>query len=126
MSATYDETLPTDKDEARSLLGDNVVTPGTTTVAKPLRSDEHINAVIAKKGFYLGVAFIADGLVTQFAQQPVKLSESGSSIDMSAQIPAWQALASRMRTEAVRVSGLTGGTIALDFQESLDDCEEDV
>lgn len=125
MSATYDETLPTEKDEARYLLGDTVVEPES----RALRSDEHINAVIAKKGFELGVAFIAEGLIAEFGQQPVKLSDSGASLDFSARIPAWTTLAQRMRAAAAAADGsttLSAGVVELDFQERLDSCEEDL
>lgn len=126
MSATFDETLPTEKDEARELLGDSIVIPGTTLVASPLRSDARILAAIARKGFLLGVALLADGLVTEFGQQPVQLGENGASISFAARVPAWQALASRMRAQAAEEAAaagqaLTGGVIALAFQEDLEE-----
>lgn len=119
MSATYDETLPTEKDEARSLLGDTVVVPAEDA----LRSDEHYLAVIAKKGLEAGVAFIADSLVAQFSQDPVKITLSGLAVDFSARIPTWEKLATRMRAAAATASGaatLSAGVIALDFQEELE------
>lgn len=125
---TFDELLPTEKDEARELLGDTAVTAGTTTIPEEdaLRSDERITAAIAKKGFELGVALLADGLVAQISQEPVKITLGGLAVDYSARIPAWKDLASRMRTAAATAAAatsgeLTGGVIGLDFQEDLDE-----
>lgn len=121
MSASYDETLPTLKDEARYLLGDTAVDPPEDA----LRSDELINAVLNKKGFELGLAFIADGLVAEISQEPVKITLGGLAVDYAARIPAWKDLASRMRTAAATAAAatsneLTGGVIGLDFQEDPD------
>jgi hypothetical protein len=125
MSASYDETLPTPKDEARYLLGDTVVDPPEDA----LRSDELINAVLSRKGFELGLAFIADGLVAEIGQEPVKITLGGLAVDYSARIPAWKDLASRMRAVAAAAAAafsnqLTGGVIGLDFQEDLGADEE--
>lgn len=95
MSATYNELLLTDVDRARSLLGDTTVEPAEDA----LHSDEHIVAVLDQEGSLAGaVAYLADELVTRFAQEPVKITKDGRSLDYSARIPAWQALATRMRT----------------------------
>jgi hypothetical protein len=120
MSASYDETLPSDLDEARYLLGDTVVDPPEDA----LRSNELINAALTKKGFALGLAFIADGLVAEFSQEPVKITLSGLAVDYSARVPAWKDLATRMRAAAAATSSaasneLSGGVISLDFQEDL-------
>jgi hypothetical protein len=96
MSASYDEEQPTDLDRARGLLGDTTVEPETSA----LHSDEHIEAVLTREGYALGVAFLADELVTRIGQQPVRIADDGSSIDFSARIPAWQSLATRMRAVA--------------------------
>lgn len=103
MAATYDETLPTAKDRARALLGDTAVTPGTTTIPDDdaLLSDGHIAAVLALlTTFEAAVAWLADELVARFAQDPVRVSLTGLSVDYSARIPAWQALAAQMRATA--------------------------
>ncbi|HEU5097903.1 MAG TPA: hypothetical protein VFU22_02590 [Roseiflexaceae bacterium] len=98
MSATYNELLLTDLDRARSLLGDTIVSPAS----KALHSDEHMAAVLEAEGsLAAGVAYLADELVTRFAQQPVRIADDGSSIDFSARIPVWQALATRMRALAL-------------------------
>lgn len=100
MSASYDEAQPTDLDKARGLLGDTTVDPETSA----LHSDEHIDAILTRDGFLLGVAFLADELVTRIGREPVKIASDGSSLDFSARIPAWQTLAGRMRAEAAASS----------------------
>lgn len=96
MAATYDPTWPTPKDEARHLLGDTAVEPAEDA----LRSDESITAAIAARGLALGVAWLADGLVAEFSQAPVKVTLTGLAVDFSARIPTWEKLAARMRAEA--------------------------
>lgn len=93
MSATYDELLPTDRDRARALLGD------TDVPDNALLTDAHIDAVLTLLGtFEAGVAFLADSLVAQIAQEPdsVKLP-SGLAVSWKERIDAWTALAARMR-----------------------------
>lgn len=109
MAATYDETLASDTDRARAMLGD-------TDVTDALFSDEHIAAVISAEGsLKAGVAFLADELVARFAQDPIKttIGEAGGtiSVDFSARIDAWRALASRSRADAA-AGGLSFVTAA--------------
>lgn len=98
---TYTDTLPTDLDKARSLLGDTDIGDpllGDTDIGDPLFSDEHIKAVIALAGSLdAGVARLADELVVTFARDPIRYSSDGASVDMSARIPAWEGLAARLR-----------------------------
>lgn len=101
MSATYDELLPTDLDRARSMTGDTTVEPEEDA----LHSDEHIEAVLTAEGsLAAAVAYLADELVARFAQEPVRMSDDGSTIDFSARIPVWQALATRMRATVAAAS----------------------
>lgn len=87
MTATYDETLPTDKDRARAMLGD-------TNLIKALHSDEHITAVIAAEGSLMaGVAFLANELYVRFAREPVKWEADGTKMDYSGRLEAWRSLA---------------------------------
>lgn len=91
MAATYDELLPTNRDRARYLLGD-------TDVSNALRTDEHYDAVLAQhSSFEAAVKFIAEGLITEFAQQPdtVRLV-SGLSISFKERIDAWEGLIRRL------------------------------
>src|SRR5688572_29195622 len=101
MSATYDETLATDKDKIRSLLGDTNVSPASNA----LFTDEHIAAVLTIQGtIKAAVAYLADELIAQSAQEPVKIivTDGGVSIsvDYSKRIPLWQELASKSRTDS--------------------------
>src|SRR4051812_35754580 len=100
MSASYDEEQPTNLDKARGLLGDTTVEPES----RALHSDEHIEAILTRDGFLLGMAFLADELVARIGQQPVRIADDGSSLDFSARIPAWTALATRMRALAASAS----------------------
>jgi len=113
MPATYDETLLTAKDRARALLGDTAVIPGTSTIPDDaaLFSDAHILTVLALyTPFETAVAWLADELITRFAQAPVKLSGGGESVDFSARIPAWQALAERMRAKVAATAAASAKT----------------
>lgn len=100
MSASYDEEQPSDLDRARGLLGDTTVEPETSA----LHTDEHIEAILARDDFYLGVAFLADELVARIGREPVRIAADGSSLDFSARIPAWEKLAGRMRAAAAAAS----------------------
>jgi hypothetical protein len=95
---SYDPTLPTDKDTARFWLGD------TGTIE--LLSDAQYDAVITLYGLEPGTAFLADGLVAQFAQLATSVSlPSGLSVTWAERIRAWRDLAIRLRGG----QGLSGG-----------------
>lgn len=106
--ATYtyiaDGITRTNKDYARELLGDTAVTAGTTTIPQDvaLLSDEHIDQVITDRGSLAhGIAWLADELVTRFAQQPSSTSIGGISASWQERIDAWTRLAARMRSEGI-------------------------
>lgn len=107
MSASYDEEQPSDLDRARGLLGDTAVEPETSA----LHSDEHIEAVLTREGYALGVAFLADELVTRFGREPIKIADDGSSLDFSGRIPAWTALATRMRALAAAATAAAAAPV---------------
>lgn len=87
MAATYDDTLPTDRDRARSLIGD-------TDTANALFSDEHIDAVLAYRGSLMaGVVYLAQELVAQYTRNPVRKSASGVSVDYTENLKVWRQLA---------------------------------
>lgn len=96
MTATYDPTLPTSKDRARSLLGDIDVSDGG---ANALRTDEAIVAVIAANGEQLGTAVLAEGLAAEYAQLPDSLSTGGTSFSWRERVKYWRDLAARIRTQ---------------------------
>ncbi len=94
----------TDKDRARELLGDNAVTPGTSAIPDEdaLLSNEHINQILADRGsLALGTAWLADELVTRFAQEPGTVNIGGISVSWRERVEAWAALAKRLREEGI-------------------------
>lgn len=87
----YDDTLPTDKDRVRAILGD-------TDTSDELLTDAHIEAVLTAEGSVsAAVAWLADALVARFAQDPVRITADGVTLDYSRRIPVWQSLATRER-----------------------------
>lgn len=96
MTATYDETLPTDKDKARSLLGDTDVEPD----ANALHSDEHITAVLALEGsLNAAVVYLAKELIAKYAQEPIKITEQGRTIDLSERLRAWRGIVQDLQSQ---------------------------
>lgn len=91
MSATYNDTLPTDRDRVRAIIGATDV----SSEAAALVSDEHIDAVLDWKQSLDGaVSFIAGELASQYAQQPgsVRLP-SGLAVSWSDRVKRWSELA---------------------------------
>jgi threonine synthase len=101
VSASYDEELADDVSRVRFELGDTTVEPETDA----LLSDETIEAVLAWKGYAAGVAFLAEGLITRFGQEPdsVRLP-SGLTVSFRDRIAAWTRLAGRKGAQAVATS----------------------
>lgn len=92
MSQTYDDTLPTDMDKVRSILW---ITDVSSEEAA-LRTDEHIDAVLAWQGSIDGaVRYIASSLAAEFAQKPSSIHlPSGLSVSWFAtRVTHWQMLA---------------------------------
>jgi hypothetical protein len=94
MAATFDDTLPTDRDWIRAALGD-------TDTSNAWLSDERINAVLTAAANDRTVATLqlCEQLITLASQEPVEVSISGLSVDYSAQIAAWKDLANRLRAD---------------------------
>lgn len=91
MTFTFTGNLNTALDRIRDVIGD-------TNAADALRTDERINAAIAQYGEDGAIAWLANSLVAEFAQQPVRVTSDGQSIDYSERVKAWQQLASRYST----------------------------
>lgn len=88
---TYNDTLPTDRDAIRAMLGD-------TDVDALLLSDAHITAVLASEGSATAAAaFLAEELAARFAHEPVRTTGEGVTIDYSGRIDAWYRLAVSLR-----------------------------
>lgn len=84
---TYDDTLATEKDVARAMLGD-------TDMDAPIFSDEHITAVLTLSGgVEAGVAALARELIATYAHQPVRRTAYGISVDYTNRLAAWQQIA---------------------------------
>jgi hypothetical protein len=113
----YDDSLATERDRARSLLGDTANDPATELV-----TDAHIAAAQARYGFAGGVAFVALGLAARFAQQPgsVRLP-NGLSATWAERVAYWQGLAAQLRTGGVTgppaVAPYAGGLTRTDKQQ---------
>jgi hypothetical protein len=87
MTATYNDTLPTDLDRARSLIGD-------TDMTNALMSDEHVEAVLGYKGsLNAAVAYLATELVARFAKSPIRKSATGISVDYTENLKLWRQIA---------------------------------
>lgn len=91
---SYDDTLPTDRDKARALLGDTTNDPATE-----LLTDAHMDSALLLYGFNGGVAFMATGLASRFSQSPTSTSlPSGLSASWSERVAQWRALAKQMQS----------------------------
>lgn len=96
----YDDTLPTDLDKARMLLGDT-----SNDSSTELLTDDHIDAVLGLYSFNSAVAFMAEGLAARFAQDPSSVSlPSGLSVAWSERVKYWKGIAQQMRD-----GGVVGG-----------------
>jgi hypothetical protein len=94
MSFTFSGELDTALDRIRDILGD-------TDKTSPLRTDARIEAAISYAGSEnAAIGWIARSLVAEFAQQPVRVSLTGLSVDYSARIPYWQTLADTYASSA--------------------------
>lgn len=95
MSATYDPLHPAAKDRIRAALGDTAVGEDGHTIPDEdaHHTDEHIEAMIAAYGEALALAELAHELWARYAQDPQRISLTGLSVDLSAQLDVWSALA---------------------------------
>jgi hypothetical protein len=97
---SYDDTLPSELDKARALLGDT-----SNDSATELLTDDHIDAMLALQGFNAAVSWMAMELAARFAQDPSSVSlPSGLSVSWSERVKYWLNLADQMRW-----GGVSGG-----------------
>lgn len=97
---TYSATRGSDLDRARELIGGTKIADATASdPGEALRSDEDIEAVLAREGFTRGVAWLGAMLYAEFAQQPVRITASGKTIDYSNWLKAWEELAKPLRAQ---------------------------
>lgn len=98
MASTYDAALPTLKDHARFLLGDNIVsvvkTPGTPqTVLNPLLDDGEIVTMLSTYTFSQAIMNLCDGLISFAGQQVTHYSITGGvSMQWADRMRAWSTL----------------------------------
>lgn len=95
MAATYDDTLPTDKDRARSRIGDTIVDPESAA----LHSDGHIDAVLTAQGsLEPAVVYLATELIARFAGEPVKVTVDGETVDYRDRLDIWRSIVAAAQT----------------------------
>lgn len=116
MSATFDELLSTSLDYVRDRIGDTAVEPEENA----LRTDEHIEAVLAAEGSReAAIAFIAKGLAVEYAQKPGQVTlPNGLSVSWAYRVAQWNALAAEMDALVVRAGagtarGVSSGPIGV-------------
>jgi len=102
---SYDPGLPSAKDRVRLAVGD-------TDGANPLRQDETINALVLAHGEAEATAKLAEGLATQYAQQPDSVDLGGLAVTWKDRVKAWLELAARTRDEAAATAAAAGGATA--------------
>jgi hypothetical protein len=94
---TFSASSTTDRNTARFLLGDT-----SNDVATELLTDAQIDAVITLHGYNGGVAFLATGLASRFAQKPTDVSlPGGLRVAWAKRIDRWVELAADMRAGGV-------------------------
>lgn len=109
---SYDKTaLKTDPVmHARYMLGDTGRLKDDAGATVWLLDQEEIQGLIDLNGFNEGVAQLADGLVTRFAQDPDKYAdEGGVETEWTERIKAWKELAKSLRSGAVKSSSVATG-----------------
>jgi hypothetical protein len=89
---SYDDTLPSDLDKVRHILGDT-----SNDSATELLTDDHIEAMLASYSYNIAVAHMAPGLAGRFAQEPDRVTlPSGLSVAWSERVKYWLGLAAQM------------------------------
>ena len=107
---SYDDSLPTNTDKARALIGDT-----SNNAATELLTDDHIDAVLALYTFNPGVAFLAEELAIRYAQKPGSVSlPGGLSVSWPTRVQMWKALAAQMRA-----GGVTGPAVVEPYAGGL-------
>lgn len=98
---SFSDTLETQLDQARFLLGDTTNDPSTE-----LLTDDHIDAVLALYAFNPAVAFMAEGLAARFAQKVSSVGlPGGLSASWAERVKNWKDIAAQMRAGGVTSGG---------------------
>jgi hypothetical protein len=102
--ATYDPTLPTDRDHIRLALGD-------TDTAAPLIIDSTIDAMLLEYAYLEALALLADALIAEFGQMPDRYSDQqGVALQWTGRLESWARVATNARTGKIAAPG-TGRTL---------------
>jgi hypothetical protein len=88
---SYDATLPTDVDRVRAAIGD-------VDMDAALYSDEAITARLATEVTVTATAIsLLDDLIVRYANQPLKWTADGLSVDFSGRLDGWRDAVTRLR-----------------------------
>lgn len=111
-AATFDQTLPTDLDWMRFILGD-------MNMDAPLRSDAQYQALLASSANrYLACAEMAESLASEYAQQPDSFTAVGDvSLSWRERVKTWEARALQMRQLGGSASAGSGAASLLTVRE---------
>jgi hypothetical protein len=102
VQGSYNDTLPTDRDKLRALIGD-------TDIGALLLSDDHLDAVLLlKTTVTASVVFCADELIARFANQPVVISSQGETTDYRERLSTWRAISNQAKAEITNASNVGG------------------
>lgn len=97
--SNYRSDHATALDRARYALGDTGRLYKDNVQVWLLKDETILAEIHPSKGYRQGVAFLADGLITRFAQEPDEYEEeSGLKVRWNERIDAWERLAARMRS----------------------------
>lgn len=110
---SYTDPPTSQKDHVRYLIGDTDVSDNGLYA---MLSDESITSALSSYGWLGGIAFLAQGLLTRFAQEPTKFDEGeGLTIDLSERLDAWRQLLSDARSGKISdpSAGATGAEITI-------------
>jgi hypothetical protein len=106
MSATFDPTLPTQRDHIRLAIGDKHNNGTAGDITNPLLQDEIIDAKLAMFGYPESLAQLCESLIAEYGQRPDEYSESGGvRIKWGARIAAWQKIADNARAGKIKTPG---------------------
>jgi hypothetical protein len=100
---SYDDTDRSDLNKAREALGDTSNDPTTEHF-----TDDHIEAVLAEKGYNAGLASLASEYAAWAAQQPDRVSlPGGLSVSWAARVAELRRLAAEMQALAAQEATVT-------------------
>jgi hypothetical protein len=128
MAATFDPTLPSQRDHIRLHLGDKHDLDVAGPVSDALLQDEVIDANLREFGFAEALARLADALAVDAAQRPNEYEQpNGVKVKWSYRVAIWQSIAKQARAGVIPVPGAkkrpryTAAASLLDVQRTFTD-----